>query len=102
LDVFEGGGKIHEYQSHLLFFSGKIMFVPVFTLNLNQKLLPGKITIGEFDGEHPSLVAATTGERILVHNPYQKLTGNYKRQCVVVTVICLARSAIMLASWRLH
>ena len=51
------------------------MFVPVFTLNLNHKLLPGRISIGEFDGEHPCLVAATTGERVLIHNPHQKMTG---------------------------
>ena len=53
------------------------MFVPVFTLNLNHKLLPGRIAIGEFDGEHPCLVAATTGERVLIHTPHQKLTGSY-------------------------
>ena len=52
------------------------MFVPVFTLNLNHKLLPGRIAIGEFDGEHPCLVAATTGERVLIHTPHQKLTGS--------------------------
>ena len=51
------------------------MFVPVFTLNLNQKILPGRIAIGEFDGEHPCLVAATTGERVLIHSPHQKPTG---------------------------
>ena len=51
------------------------MFVPIFTLNLNHKLLPGRIAIGEFDGEHPCLVAATTGERVLIHTPHQKLTG---------------------------
>ena len=53
------------------------MFVPIFTLNLNQKLLPGRISIGEFDGEHPCLVAATTGERVLIHNPHQRLKGVY-------------------------
>ena len=53
------------------------MFVPIFTLNLNQKLLPGRISIGEFDGEHPCLVAATTGERVLIHSPHQKQRGLY-------------------------
>ena len=51
------------------------MFVPVFTLNLSQKILPGRLAIGEFDGEHPCLVAATTGERVLVHSPHQKPSG---------------------------
>ena len=54
------------------------MFVPIFTLNLNHKLLTGRISIGEFDGEHPCLVAATTGERVLIHNPHQKLTGTFQ------------------------
>ena len=59
------------------------MFVPIFTLNLNQKLLPGRISIGEFDGEHPCLVAATTGERVLIHNPHHNHKGEIKfRICV--------------------
>lgn len=41
-----------------------IMFVPVFTLNLNQKLLPGRVSIGSFDGERPCLVAATVAEKV--------------------------------------
>ena len=40
------------------------MFVPVFTLNLNQKLLPGRVSIGSFDGERPCLVAATVAEKV--------------------------------------
>ncbi len=51
------------------------MFVPIFTLNLNQKLLPGRLAIGEFDGERPCLVAATIGERVLVHNPHHRTQG---------------------------
>ena len=45
------------------------MFVPVFTLNLNQKLLPGRVSIGCFDGERPCLVAATVAEKVRnLHN----------------------------------
>ena len=49
------------------------MFVPVFTLNLNHKILPGRMIIGEYDGEHPCLTAATTGEKVFIHNPHQRL-----------------------------
>ena len=51
------------------------MFVPLFTLNLNQKILPGRVTIGEYDGEHPCLTAATIGEKVFVHNPHQRIGG---------------------------
>eukprot|EP00095_Tigriopus_kingsejongensis_P005469 maker-scaffold865_size87005-snap-gene-0.23 protein:Tk05469 transcript:maker-scaffold865_size87005-snap-gene-0.23-mRNA-1 annotation:"bardet-biedl syndrome 2 protein homolog" len=47
------------------------MFVPVFTLNLNQKILPGRVAIGEFDGKHPCLAAATTAEKVFIHNPHR-------------------------------
>lgn len=47
------------------------MFIPVFTLNLNQKILPGRVAIGEFDGRHPCLAAATTAEKVFIHNPHR-------------------------------
>lgn len=50
-----------------------MMFIPVFTLNLNLKILPGRVTIGEYDGQHPCLTAATTGEKVFIHNPHQRL-----------------------------
>ena len=40
------------------------MLLPIFTLNLNQRLLPGRVTLGEFDGRHPCLAAATTAEKV--------------------------------------
>ena len=51
------------------------MFVPLFTLNLNQKILPGRVTIGEYDGKHPCLTAATIGEKVFIHNPHQRIGG---------------------------
>ena len=51
------------------------MFVPLFTLNLNQKILPGRVTIGEYDGKHPCLTAATIGEKVFIHNPHQRVGG---------------------------
>ncbi|XP_023337045.1 Bardet-Biedl syndrome 2 protein homolog isoform X2 [Eurytemora carolleeae] len=73
------------------------MLLPVFTLNFNQKMLVGRVCIGEYDGEHPCLTAATTAEKVgwegigeydgehpcltaattaekvLIHNPHQRL-----------------------------
>ena len=40
------------------------MLMPVFTLNFSQKILPGRVTIGEYDGQHPCLTAATTAEKV--------------------------------------
>ncbi len=49
------------------------MFVPVFTLNLNQKILSGRVGIGAFDGEKPCLVAATTAEKVYMHNGHNNV-----------------------------
>lgn len=38
--------------------------VPVFTLKLNQKIIPRLVTVGQYDGKHPSLTAATNGGKV--------------------------------------
>ena len=38
--------------------------IPVFTLKLNQKILPRLVTVGKYDGIHPSLTAATNGNKV--------------------------------------
>ena len=40
------------------------MLLPIFTLNLGQKMLAGRVTIGEYDGKHPCLTAATQAEKV--------------------------------------
>ena len=66
--------------------------LPIFTLNLGQKILPGRVTIGEYDGKHPCLTAATGAEKVIfnsnieafekycqfyvqvfIHNPHQRM-----------------------------
>lgn len=37
---------------------------PVFTLELEHKLVPGLVTIGKYDGTHPCLTAATTADKV--------------------------------------
>lgn len=41
------------------------MLVPIFTLKLNQKILPRLVTVGSYDGVHPSLTAATHGGKVV-------------------------------------
>ncbi|XP_022913757.2 BBSome complex member BBS2-like [Onthophagus taurus] len=45
---------------------------PVFTLDLNYKIIPGLVTIGKYDGTHPCITAATTADKILIHSPHRK------------------------------
>ena len=33
------------------------------------------MTIGEYDGKHPCLTAATVSEKVFIHNPHQKMGG---------------------------
>ena len=40
------------------------MLVPVFTLKLHQKIYPRLVTVGKFDGIHPSIEAVTTGGKV--------------------------------------
>ena len=49
------------------------MLTPIFTLNVGHRLLPGRVTLGEFDGKHPCLAAATIAEKVFVHNPHQRM-----------------------------
>ena len=42
----------------------RTMLLPIFTLNLGQKMLAGRVTIGEYDGKHPCLTAATQAEKV--------------------------------------
>jgi len=48
------------------------MLVPVFTLKLNHKIIPRLVSIGKYDGKHPCLTAATTGNKIFLHNPHHQ------------------------------
>ncbi|KAK7870413.1 hypothetical protein R5R35_003747 [Gryllus longicercus] len=47
------------------------MASPLFTLNLNHKILPGRVTIGKYDGSHACLTVATTADKVLVHCPHR-------------------------------
>ena len=40
------------------------MLVPIFTLNLGQKIHSRRVTIGRYDGQRPCLTAATTAGKV--------------------------------------
>lgn len=42
---------------------------PVFTLELNYKIIPSLITIGKYDGTHPCLTAATFADKVCIRLP---------------------------------
>lgn len=48
------------------------MIIPAFQLTLNNTILPGLVTVGKYDGIHPSLTCATTAGKLFVHSPHQK------------------------------
>ena len=38
--------------------------IPVFTLKLNQKILPRLVTVGKYDGEHSCITAGTNRNKV--------------------------------------
>ena len=46
------------------------MLVPAFDYNLDCTIPVGLSAIGKFDGKHPGMACATTGGRVLIHQPY--------------------------------
>lgn len=38
---------------------------PVFTLDVNHKIIPGLVTVGKYDGTHPCITAATTADKVI-------------------------------------
>ena len=42
------------------------MLVPVFTLDLKQKILAGRLCIGKYDSAHACLTASTTADKVIL------------------------------------
>lgn len=47
------------------------MLVPIFSLRLNNKIVPRTVAVGKFDGLHPCLTAGTLAGKVFIHNPHQ-------------------------------
>ncbi|CAF0727160.1 unnamed protein product [Rotaria sp. Silwood1] len=58
------------------------MLVPVFSLQLNNKVFPRTFSVGKFNGKQSCLVGATAGNKVFIHSPRdtnpqsQQLDGN--------------------------
>jgi Bardet-Biedl syndrome 2 protein len=46
------------------------MLAPAFDFNLDTEIPVGIAAIGKLDGKHPGLACATTGGRVIIHQPY--------------------------------
>jgi len=44
--------------------------IPTFQISLDSPIMHGLVTIGKFDGKHPSLACATGAANILIHSPH--------------------------------
>ena len=49
------------------------MLISAFDYNLEIEVPIGLSTIGKFDGKNPGMAFATTGGRVLIHQPYINL-----------------------------
>lgn len=54
------------------------MLKPAFTINLNEKLLPGLVSVGKFDGLNPCIVAATSSDKVS-QSCIDKIVQNFSR-----------------------
>lgn len=46
--------------------------IPAFHFSLGHQVLQGLVTVGKYDGQHPSLTAGTTAGKILIHSPHNR------------------------------
>lgn len=51
---------------------------PAFSLNLNR-ILVGKVKFGKYDGIHVCLTAVTSTDKVILHNPYKRLSETNNR-----------------------
>ncbi|XP_015781613.1 Bardet-Biedl syndrome 2 protein homolog [Tetranychus urticae] len=56
------------------------MLKTVFTINLNEKIQPGQVAVGKFDGINPCIVAVTTSDKVLLHNPLRRSQQTSERR----------------------
>ncbi|CAF3460420.1 unnamed protein product [Rotaria socialis] len=46
------------------------MLIPIFSLQLNNKVFPRTFAVGKFNGKNPSLIGATAGNKVFIHSPH--------------------------------
>lgn len=51
---------------------------PVFSFSLNR-ILVGSVKFGKYDGIHVCLTAVTSTDKVILHNPYKRLSETNNR-----------------------
>lgn len=46
--------------------------IPAFQFSLGHQILQGLVTVGKYDGKHPSLTCGTTAGKVLIHCPHNR------------------------------
>mmetsp|Transcript_64858 Transcript_64858/g.169793 ORF Transcript_64858/g.169793 Transcript_64858/m.169793 type:complete len:717 (+) Transcript_64858:47-2197(+) len=46
--------------------------IPAFQFSLGHQILQGLVTVGSYDGKHPSLTAGTAAGKVLIHCPHNR------------------------------
>jgi len=72
------------------------MLVPAFQIYLSDQIQKDKVTVARYDGKNPCLTCATTGAKVLVHNPHTTGPGqeaqfylSINREITALTSGCL-------------
>lgn len=67
------------------------MLVPIFSLKLNHKVSPRTVSIGKFDGVHPSLTCGTTGGKVChyVSLFFSPSSISFSTLYILVEYVCL-------------
>ncbi len=53
------------------------MLKTVFTVKLNEKILPKKVSVGKFDGNNPCIVAATSTDKVFKSSFISSIFNSY-------------------------
>ena len=51
------------------------MLIPAFKLNMGNEIMQGQVSVGYFDGKHPSLTCATSAGKVFIHSPHDRSHG---------------------------
>ncbi len=72
--------------------------LPAFTFHTRQAVLPGLVTVGKYDDEHPALTCGTTAGMVFMHAPQERGSdGN-----AAIRFLNINRKITALCAGRLH
>jgi hypothetical protein len=75
---------------------------PMYSLKLGHKILPGRVTVGVYDGKEASFTAATQGERVCSKNiSLYSLCVTYSKKDHLLTTYRLI-SELSFQTFRIH